>query len=159
MFSLPRSKAWPEIAALSAAFMVIAAAFGLATGLYTFELASDLGSLSRRIAITFIAPGLMEELVFRGPLIWLATKRGKAPIWAIAISLAAFIAWHPLNAMFYLTEAQNLFYNWRFLTVAAALGAVATILALRTRSIWPPVLFHWIAVYGWMAWLGAPDFF
>ena len=86
-------------------------------------------------------------------------RHGRAPLWTIGLSLLAFILWHPLNATVNLVEARDLFFDWRFLTVATGLGAVATYLAIRTRSLWPPVLFHWLAVVGWTAFLGAPNFF
>ncbi|MEM6411865.1 MAG: CPBP family glutamic-type intramembrane protease [Pseudomonadota bacterium] len=157
MFHWPGTEKWRNTLLISLAFAAVTTLFGLSTGLYALAPVPD--DMPRRVAVAFIAPGLLEELAFRGPLLWLAGKRKHAPLWAIIISLSAFVAWHPVNATVYLKEAQMLFFDWRFLTVAAGLGAVATWLALHTRSIWPPILFHWLAVCGWIAFLGAPDFF
>lgn len=159
LFAWPTRNQWLYTFAVLVEFALIAALFGLATGLYSFLPIEDLPQLSRRSAIAFITPGLLEELVFRGPLVWFVVRQGRAPGWAIGLSLVLFVLWHPLNAAVYLTEARNLFFDWRFLSVAAGLGAGATWLALRSRSLWPPVIFHWLAVTGWMAFLGAPDFF
>lgn len=159
IFGWPSRIDWKLTAAVSIAFAGLATSFGLATGLYIYHPLNDLNELAYRSAIAFFAPGLLEELIFRGPLVWMVLRYRRAPLWAIGLSLLAFILWHPLNAAVNLVEARELFFDWRFLTVATGLGAVATYLAIRTRSLWPPVLFHWLAVVGWTAFLGAPNFF
>lgn len=159
MFTAPTRRQWGLTVAVFIGFAISASLFGLGTGLYTYAPLADSKALLSRSMIAFIAPALLEELAFRGPLLWLALKRGKAPVWAIALSLALFILWHPFNAMINLTEMRGLFFDWRFLTVATGLGAGASFLALRTRSIWPPIAFHWVGVVGWIAFLGAPNIF
>lgn len=159
MFAAPSKQDWRRTGVAFLAFAAIATTFGLATGLYTYAPVTDLPQLARFSAIAFLTPGILEELAFRGPLVWLVRRKGRAAPWAIALSLALFILWHPFNAAVYLTQAQDLFFDWRFLTVAAGLGAVATWLALRARSLWPAIIFHWLCVAGWKAFLGAPTFF
>jgi len=121
-------------------------------------MSDDYAALARTAAIALILPALLEEFVFRGPIIWLASRRSKYTGMAVALSLAAFVLWHPLNGAFLLTEARDWFFDWRFLVIAAGFGAVASWLAFRTRSLWPPIVFHWLAVVGWKAFLGAPAF-
>ena len=159
MFDWPGLSDWRFSAVVFIGFAALATAFGLGTGLYTYAPVTDMSAIARFAAIAFVAPGLLEELVFRGPLVWRAVQRKPVPAWAIVLSLLLFILWHPFNASVYLIDARDLFFDWRFLTVAAGLGAVATWLAVRTRSLWPPVIFHWLAVTAWKAYLGAPDFF
>lgn len=139
-------------------FAVTAVPLGFMTGVYRWAPDSDLGGLLRVALIALIAPAILEELVFRGPLVWLQSKRGTAPAWAIGLSLMAFIAWHPLNTVLLMPQAADLFTDWRFLVSAAWLGVIATILVLRTKSIWTAIVFHWVVVVGWKAFLGAPSF-
>ena len=159
IFAIPHRRDWIRSALAFVGFAGIATTFGLASGLYTYAPITDPAVLVRFSAIAFVTPGILEELAFRGPLVWLAMTRGRAPAWAIALSLLLFILWHPFNATVYLIEAQDLFFDWRFLAVAAGIGVVATWLALRAQSLWPAIIFHWLAVTGWKAFLGAPQFF
>ena len=159
LFRWPDFTAWRVTLVMGFGFAVIAASFGLGGGLFEFVPVSDLGDLMRTSLIAFFLPSLLEELVFRGPLIWLIARRGHVPVSVIMVSLGLFVLWHPLNALVYLIPARPVFFDPQFLIVAAGLGAVASFLAVRTRSLWPPVMFHWLAVVGWKAWLGAPAFF
>ena len=138
--------------------MVLALPFGLASGFYQWTAPPSGLSLLRTAVIAFFLPAVFEELVFRGPLLWAQTNLDEVPAWAIGLSLAAFVAWHPINAHTLLPQADPVFLDVRFLAIAALLGAVATLMALKTRSLWPPILFHWSVVVGWKATLGAPGF-
>jgi len=157
MFRLPASRDWGVAGLAFLAFAAAALGFGFATGFFRFEPTGQ-ASTMRALAVAFVLPALLEEVVFRGPLIWLAQRAvtGGRLVLASALSLALFVLWHPLNASLLLTEARLWFFDWRFLVIAAALGGVATWLALRTRSLWPPIVFHWLAVLGWKELLGGP---
>ena len=148
---------WKQISIVCTLFMPLSLMFGFATGFFQFDVAPT-KQILRVAVIAFVLPALLEELVFRGPLIYFANKKSKKLLYVAILSLALFILWHPLNACLLLTEARPVFLDWRFLTLAALLGACASALALTTRSLWPPVLFHWFAVIGWKAFLGAPAF-
>ena len=139
-------------------FGVIAVPLGMATGLLDWQLVDDPAALLRTAAIALIAPAILEELVFRGPLIHLANTNSRWLAAATLGSLALFLIWHPLNGTFVLTAAEDLFTDWRFLMVAFWLGVVASALAIRTHSLWPPIVFHWLAVVGWKAFFGGPAF-
>lgn len=158
IFRLPSARDWRLTALGLIVFGLIAVPFGLVSGVYSWAPEPDLGSIARVALIAFIAPAFFEELVFRGPLTALKSNGKPVPAWLIAISLAAFIAWHPLNTFLFMPQAAELFTDWRFLAVAGWLGVVATALALRTRSIWTAIIFHWAVVVGWKALLGAPQF-
>ena len=158
MFGWPSLSDWRLVGVQTLLFSALAGAFALTTFLFEFSLISDLSSLLKITAIALFLPAIFEELVFRGPVIWVAEKH---PSWlwpASGVSLVLFVLWHPLNGMFLMTEARELFTDARFLMIAAALGAMATLLGVRTRSIWPPVVFHWLVVIGWKAFLGGPQF-
>jgi len=139
-------------------FSMFAVPFGLLTGLFEFRLEADPVVLIRTAAIALILPALFEEVLFRGPIAWLSSIGSRKLLYVVAVSLPLFVLWHPFNGMFLMTEAQSLFTDWRFLVLAALLGLAATHLAVKTCSIWPPVLFHWLAIVGWKAFFGGPAF-
>ena len=140
-------------------FAIAAAAIGFPGGLFSFEINTDVQDVLRVAAIAFIAPALLEELVFRGPLLAVQARGSKhALAFAAAASLALFIIWHPLNATYLLKTARPLFFDPIFLLIAALLGATASIIALTTRSRWCAIFFHWIVVVAWKFCLGGPKF-
>lgn len=140
-------------------FAILTVPFGFLTGLFVWAPEFDPIVVLKFAAMAFVLPALIEELFFRGPLLIVQARGRRVPRWAVIISLALFIAWHPFNGLLIMTDASDLFTDWRFLTVASALGAIATMIALQTRSLWLAVLFHWGVVLGWKVFLGAPDLF
>jgi len=140
-------------------FLIFAVPFGLVTGLYDWAPQFDPSVILKSAMITLVLPAFFEELFFRGPLLVLQARGRRVPAWAIILSLALFVLWHPFNGTLIMDDARELFTDWRFLTVATILGAVATVIALQTRSLWLAVLFHWGVVLGWKVFLGAPDLF
>ena len=158
LFRLPSTADWLLALACAAGFAALAVPFGLVSGIYRW--APDLLSADtlRVAAISLVLPALMEELVFRGPLMWAAVKRGRAPVWFIVLSLVVYVAWHPLNAFLFMPQAAETFLDWRFLAVTTLFGAAATWMTLRARSLWPAILFHWLLVVAWKGLFGAPSF-
>ena len=158
MFSRSSISDWTLTGFAVLTFAAVMGVFGVLTGLFTISITADYSALLRIAVIAFVLPAFVEELVFRGPLIWLADHGSSELPLAAALSLLLFVLWHPFNAALFLTDAREVFSDWRFLTAATMLGVVATWLALRTRSLWPPIVFHWIVVVGWKALLGGPAF-
>ncbi|MEO0549651.1 MAG: CPBP family glutamic-type intramembrane protease [Pseudomonadota bacterium] len=158
LFRWPNRQDWLITLLGITAFAAVAVPFALLSGIYTWT--PDL--LSRdtlRVAVVaLVLPALMEELVFRGPLVWWQQKRGHVPNWLVLISLAAFVAWHPINAFTFMPQAAEIFLNWRFLAVTSVFGALVTLITLRSRSLWPAILFHWLLVVAWKGLFGAPSF-
>ena len=70
------------------------------------------------------------------------------------MSLVAFVAAHPLSAWLFRPAAWALFTSREFLVIAAFLGVASTAVYLISKSLWPPVLFHWTAVLIWITLLG-----
>lgn len=95
----------------------------------------------------FLIPALSEELVFRG---WL--RRGM-PI-AAALSLVAYIVWHPAQVWLHLPFGRPEFTDPRFLSVVSCLGLACTLSRIRSGSIWPSVIIHWGIVVVWLALYG-----
>jgi len=160
MFRLPNATDLRLTGVVFILFAMLTSVLGLKTGLFTFHVTSELNSILRTALITFAVPALIEEAVFRGPLILLKERlNNNAFLYVCITSLLLFVAWHPLNATFFLTAAQSTFFDWRFLMIAGLLGAGATILTIRTQTLWPAIIFHWAAVVSWKVFFGGPNFF
>ena len=102
------------------------------------------GALLRLAVIALFVPALSEELFFRALLL-----KPNASLWRSALAVAAFVAWHPLQATFFGVDWAAVVLNPVFLIAVAALGVALTRVYLATRSIWPPVALHWIVVLMW----------
>lgn len=158
LFRPPKTSDW-KIAFLGfIVFSAVAFPFGFFTGLFSWSPERDVTAILRVAVIAFVLPAFVEEVVFRGPLVWIKQSSGAVPRFVIAISLITFVAWHPINTILFMPQASELFRDWRFLTIALCLGVTATAIALRSESIWTAIIFHWSAVVAWRAFLGAPAF-
>ena len=104
----------------------------------------------------FIFPSFLEEFVFRGLLIprKVFSRRRSIQVWYVGISSFLFVAWHPLNAYLFNVGAQRFFYNPYFLCIVFILGISCSVLYIKTKSIWTPVILHWLTVLVWVFFLG-----
>lgn len=104
----------------------------------------------------FIFPSLLEEAFFRGILIPNnAASQSKSRIVAyVVLSTAAFVLWHPVNALTINTTAASLFLNPAFLLIVALLGITCSISYIVSRSLWTPIIVHWLTVVIWVIFLG-----
>ena len=104
----------------------------------------------------FVFPSLLEEAFFRGVLIPNnAVTQSKSRIVAyIALSTAAFVLWHPANALTINTTAAALFLNPAFLLIATLLGITCSVSYVLSRSLWTPIIIHWLTVVVWVIFLG-----
>ncbi len=155
--SPPSRREFGNLAGTLAVFGLVAVPFGLVTGLFEFTRPSDaVGTLLAYAFVSFLFPATAEELVFRGLLLprrdESVSPRSRAL--ALAVALGLFVAWHPLNAWLFLPWTRPLFFRVDFLVVAGLLGIGATYLHQTSRSLWPAILFHWIAVVVWKLVLG-----
>jgi uncharacterized protein len=103
-------------------------------------------------ATLFLAPALGEELLFRGLIIPRQRPRAK---W-LALSVVLFVLWHPLQAVTIGPPWAASFLDPWFLTCVAILGTALARIYAATGSLWPPVVAHWLVVFGWKAFLGGP---
>lgn len=112
--------------------------------------------LLRLILITLFLPATAEEIFFR--VLLLPHKTEQASLenqWFFAsISLILFIIYHPLNATFFIRNARTTFSSFAFLASAAILAIVCTISYLKSGSIYPPVILHWVFVVSWLLGFG-----
>lgn len=130
---------------------------GFGTGLLKVQVVAitpiQLGVL---MALIFLKPCLVEETVFRGVLLPHPSEhRTQRTVWQSSIfSLIVFIFAHPLNGWLIKPAVLGLFLSPAFLLCAGILGLVCTLVYLRTGSIWPPVIFHWMSVVCWILFFG-----
>jgi predicted Abi (CAAX) family protease len=112
--------------------------------------------ISRLTLMTLFFPATAEEVFFRVLLLPHKTEQASlAYQWIFGgISLILFIIYHPLNATFFIRNARTIFSSFVFLTSAAILAIVCTIAYLKSGSIYPSIILHWIFVLGWLLGLG-----
>lgn len=146
----PERRHWVEASIGALILSAVTIAVGFPSGFLVFQPVPPLHALW--IApFVFVAPGLIEETVWRGYLpTWNETR---APWVWIGVSLAVFLAYHWVLTLF-LDGAAEIFLRWEFLFGAAMIGLVCAILRMRSGSIWPGVAVHGLAVAVWITLLG-----
>ena len=150
----PRRRDWAELAAATAALTLVVGPLGFWTGLLTWRPRPP-GEVAILALSALIAPGLGEELPFRGLLI--PDRRETHRAWlAVAVSTVLFCLWHVVEATTFLPKAGPLFLRPDFLAWTVLLGLACAALRRRSGSIWTAVLLHWVAVVAWQGWLGGP---
>jgi len=73
---------------------------------------------------------------------------------SLLVSTAAFVLWHPANALTINTTASALFLNPAFLLIVALLGITCSVSYVLSRSLWTPIIIHWLTVVIWVIFLG-----
>lgn len=148
-FKAPRLRDWAESAGLLLVFLGLAALLGLVP---EAPAAVDFRALAVTALIAIVLPALGEELVFR---VALQPRPGAGltsrSLARIALSLALFVLWHPVQVWLGLPFAQEQFLDPAFLAAAGLLGLACTVSYQRSGSIWPAVALHWLVVVGWKA--------
>ncbi len=133
------------IEALGLFILVLLAGAGAARlGVLIFHPLADENAITQISLIAFFVPGISEEVICRGLL-------PKGQIVVAAISLTAFVAWHPFQVLIGSPFAEQIFVDPRYLALVAFLGLCCTISRLRSGSIWPAVVIHWGVVVIWKA--------
>jgi uncharacterized protein len=138
----------------------------LSFGLFGYFIGSranlfEIGFVGSKFAIVlpltlFIFPALLEEAFFRGVLIPNhCREKGWVKISIMTLlSSVLFVAWHPLNALTVNTGAQEFFLNEAFLVIVFLLGMVCSLSYILSRSLWVPIIIHWLTVLVWVLFLG-----
>lgn len=134
---------------------LIAAIVGLNSGLFKLDLINSSSAWFLPFTL-FVFPSFFEESFFRGILIPNnARERGLKFILLMAIiSSTLFVAWHPLNALTINKGAQEIFLNPYFLFDVFCLGMACSLSYIYSRSLWVPVMIHWLTVFLWVFFLG-----
>ncbi|MEM9219614.1 MAG: CPBP family glutamic-type intramembrane protease [Cyanobacteria bacterium P01_F01_bin.150] len=148
--SLPLS-----VLAIVAFYITTAIGFGLSSGLFEVKVI-PLELALKFLVTSFIFPSFLEEIVFRGMLIPINTaeKDIRNILVYSLISTAAFVLWHPLNALTINPGGQAYFLDGRFLLIVFSLGITCSLTYSYSKSIWIPVTIHWLTVIVWVCFLG-----
>jgi predicted Abi (CAAX) family protease len=151
----PPGRNLPKCLAIALVYSLAALAIGFSSGIYTVQLV-DIQKFWFLPLTLFMFPSIPEEFFFRGLLIprnaiELPWQRSVA---YVVFSAFAFTIWHPLNALTINPSAQPFFLDVYFLIIVFLLGIACGLSYLLSRSIWIPVLIHWLTVVVWVLFLG-----
>jgi uncharacterized protein len=106
-----------------------------------------------------ISPAFLEELVFRGLLIPRNIAQ-RGPLWtglAIGGSTLVYVLSHPLSALTTSPAAKPFFLDPVFLIIVTLLGITCSYSYAVSKSLWHPILIHWLTVLIWVFFLGGYD--
>lgn len=149
--TLPDARGWAEAGALSGVLVLLAAPLAWSSGLVSLGAAGPV--TLRTVVVPYLAPGLVEEALFRGLMLPSPSRTGLARsrrlLWWGA-SLLLYVVAHPLVAALVRPAARGVFDAPGFLLEVALLGATTTVLYQRTGSLWPGVLLHGTLVALWL---------
>jgi len=95
------------------------------------------------IWIFMIRPGLWEEVAFRGVLIPLLSKRYKN-VFTILISGVIFGLAHAFNIIGVLLSGGPHIYTFFQVIYASLLGFSMGYMYLKTKSLWPSIIYHYL---------------
>jgi predicted Abi (CAAX) family protease len=152
--TIPDAAAWRRTA-LEAAWAIPALLLlGFAGGLLRLGPIEDPARLLRLAPVALVLPAFGEELLFRAAM--LPPPGRPAPGWRLALPVALFVAWHPLQAPLFGPRWAAVVLDPWFLAATALLGIALTRIYRATGSIWPCVALHWVVVVGWKV-LGGPS--
>jgi predicted Abi (CAAX) family protease len=155
--TIPGWRTWGRCALVYLIFLICAVPIGMSTGLLRPGLPH--AALTQMLAtslIVLVHPAFVEELIFRVILLprdAAVMRRGRLLALA-ALALTLYVASHPINAMIFRPQVLGLFTSVPYLTITALLGVACTVAYFISRSIWPPVLIHWLTVVLWLWLLG-----
>lgn len=157
LLTVPSTENWQQSAVLLLVFTLVSLPLGFKLGFLQIDvLQAPWQTLTRIITISLLTPAVTEELFFRVLLLPHTTEHASMAaqwLWG-CISLAVFIAYHPLIALSFFPAGRTTFLNPVFLWLAALLGIICTIAYLNSGSLWPSVVIHWLVVVVWLLFFG-----
>ena len=152
---IPRATDWLATLFVGLLLAPLLGACLLASNVMQWQPVFDAATLQLAL-IALVIPALGEELLFRAAIFPRPAAGDPMPQSALLISTIAFVLWHPLQAFLFGGARSEIFLDPFFLVAVALLGIGCAWLYWRTRSIWPPVVLHWLAVVGWKSLAGGP---
>ncbi len=108
-------------------------------------LLANKSSLGMPYWIILFAP-IYEEVIFRGWILGNLKKRFSVK-WAIGISSVVFGLWHLKNLFYF--DAPDVVYQMVY--AGLLLGPVFGYIAVKTKTIWPGVILHYLNSIGSLA--------
>ena len=140
-------------------YAVVAVLIGTFGGIFEYRILRSNITLILPFTM-FLFPALLEEAFFRGVLIPRSTfDQGIVKVTsAIVLSSVLFVMWHPVYALLLQHGAQKFFFDPWFLVVTFLLGVACGTAYVTTRSLWVPIIMHWLTVVVWVLFLGGWNF-
>ena len=145
LFAVPGQRDWLVLAWVAPVYAVPALWIGVSSGLVRWD-PMDVAQALVFAVIALVIPALGEELCFRGVLVR-GQGRGARLGWA-AVSLVAYVLWHPLQTLTFAPE-RTLFFDPAFLAMTTLLGIACTVLRWQSGTLWTAMALHWSAVVLW----------
>ncbi len=152
--SWPDRRGWIATVRELAWALPLIALIAFAAGLARFDPEPIDGHWWQVFLLLMLIPAFGEELLFRALLV--PRPERPFPAWQALLCVAAFVAWHPLQAVTFGPPWKALFLDPRFLLAVAVLGAALVRVYRVTGSIWPGVAVHWAVVASWKLLFGGP---
>ncbi|MEA3048572.1 MAG: hypothetical protein QOG84_408 [Sphingomonadales bacterium] len=156
----PSGSAWAQVGKEALWLIPALALFGWLGGFLHWR--PDLGPNLLLVAlIAFFVPVLGEEILFRGILLK-PPPIGTSALGPAVLSAVLFTLWHPLQVLgcrWLISGPCPLPWTWLglcfwFLAACFALGLACARAVLKTRSLWPALLLHWIVIVAWIGLFG-----
>lgn len=155
--TLPRAEVWLQTLGLLVLFTLVALPLGFRLGFLKIDiLQASWQTIFAIIVTSLITPAITEELFFRVLFLPQPTENVSLVmvlLW-LGISLAMFVAYHPLNALSFFPQGLKVFFDTAFLVLATLLGIFCSIAYIQSGSLWTAVVIHWLAVVVWLLFLG-----
>lgn len=153
LLTVPTLKSWLFTFFLLLIIALICLPIGFQSGLLEFEILhlSFIGMIKILVS-RFFFPCFAEELLFRVLLLPSPTPNTPVNIKLTMafISIVLYVIGHPIFAALVYQKAFGVFTNPGFLLSTLVLGITLTISYWHSRSIWSPVVIHWIVVVVWL---------
>lgn len=150
----PEARHWRTSLSVGLPALALVAGLGLLGGWLSWAPVTDGKAMAIAVVLLFFLPAFVEEFFFRGVLLsWLAARWNR---WAAWISTLLFVLWHPLQALTIGPPWAELFLAPTFWIATLIWGVVLSHIRIVTKSLWPVILTHWIAVVIWKSLLGGP---
>ena len=151
----PPGRSFTQCLGIALVYSLAALVIGFGSGIYTLQWL-DIEKFWFLPLTLLLFPSIPEEFFFRGLLI---PRNGLELPWRrsvayVIFSAFAFTIWHPLNALTVNPTARPFFLDVYFLAIVFLLGIACGASYLLSRSIWVPVLIHWLTVVVWVLFLG-----
>ncbi|MEQ9669770.1 CPBP family glutamic-type intramembrane protease [Coleofasciculus sp. G2-EDA-02] len=153
LLTAPTLKSWLFSFLLLFIIALICLPIGFQSGLLEFEfLHLSFIGIIKILVSRFFFPSFAEELLFRVLLLPRPTPNTPVNIQLTMAftSIVLYVIGHPIFAFLFYQKAFSVFTNPGFLLSTLILGITLTISYLHSRSIWPPVVIHWIVVIVWL---------
>ena len=150
----PDAKRWQSALAIALPGAAIIALSGYLGSWLYYNPVGEFRTALIAAAILFFIPALAEELVFRGLLLsWFARFSQRLGNW---LSIGLFVLWHPLQALTLGPPWSAIFLQPSFLFATFILAIVLTHIRIKSQSLWPVILIHWLLVLVWKLLFGGP---